>query len=68
MPKLYFYDTGLVSELLGIENHKQLELNSFRGALFENFVILDLIKKDSIKPNHLISFFGEIARVMNSTY
>jgi predicted AAA+ superfamily ATPase len=45
MPKLYFYDTGLASALLGIENHKQLELNLFRGVLFENFVILDLIKR-----------------------
>ena len=45
MPKLYFYETGLAAALLGIENSKQLELNSFRGALFENFVILDLIKR-----------------------
>lgn len=45
MPKLYFYDTGLAAALLGIENRQQLELNPFRGALFENFVILDLIKQ-----------------------
>jgi predicted AAA+ superfamily ATPase len=45
MPKLYFYDTGLAAALLGIENSQQLELNPFRGALFENFVILDLIKQ-----------------------
>jgi len=45
MPKLYFYDTGLAAALLGIENSRQLELNPFRGALFENFVILDLIKQ-----------------------
>ena len=45
MPKLYFYDTGLTAALLGIENSRQLELNPFRGALFENFVILDLIKQ-----------------------
>jgi predicted AAA+ superfamily ATPase len=45
MPKLYFYDTGLAAALLGIENSQQLELNSFRSALFENFVILDLIKQ-----------------------
>jgi len=45
MPKLYFYDTGLAAALLGIENSRQLEPNPFRGALFENFVILDLIKQ-----------------------
>ena len=45
MTKLYFYDTGLAAALLGIENSQQLELNPFRGALFENFVILDLIKQ-----------------------
>jgi predicted AAA+ superfamily ATPase len=45
MPKLYFYDTGLAAALLSIENSKQLELKSFRWALFENFVILDLIKR-----------------------
>lgn len=43
-PKLYFCDTGLVSYLLGIENSKQLENNMYRGSLFENFVILELIK------------------------
>ena len=43
-PKLYFCDTGLASYLLGIENYKQLENNMYRGNLFENFVILELIK------------------------
>ena len=36
-PKLYFYDTGLAAALLGIEISRQLELNPFRVALFENF-------------------------------
>jgi predicted AAA+ superfamily ATPase len=45
MPKLYFYDTGLAAALLGIENSQQLELNSYRGVLFENFVVLDLLKR-----------------------
>jgi uncharacterized protein len=44
MPKLYFYDTGLVAALLGIENSNQLELNSYRGALFENLIVVDFIK------------------------
>jgi len=45
MPKLYFYDTGLATALLGIEKAEQLTLNPFRGSLFENMVILELLKK-----------------------
>jgi len=36
-PKLYFYDTGLASYLLGIEDVKQLERDPLRGALFEEY-------------------------------
>jgi uncharacterized protein len=43
-PKLYFYDTGLVSYLLGISNPSQLVQHPFRGALFENFIISELLK------------------------
>jgi len=45
MPKLYFYDTGLASALLGIQNEQQIDINPYRGSLFENFVIKELIKK-----------------------
>lgn len=45
MPKLYFYDTGLCCSLLEIENEKQLAHHPLRGALFENLVILELLKK-----------------------
>lgn len=44
MPKLYFYDTGLASALLGIENPGQLMLHPFRGSLFENFVVVEFLK------------------------
>jgi len=43
-PKLYFYDTGLVCALLGIESHEQVETHYLRGALFENGVILEEVK------------------------
>lgn len=43
-PKLYFYDTGLVCWLLGIRQPQQLAVNSMRGAVFENFVISELMK------------------------
>jgi hypothetical protein len=45
MPKLYFYDTGLATALLGVENAKQLDFHPLRGALFENLVILEFLKE-----------------------
>lgn len=44
-PKLYFYDTGLVSYLLGIENPEDVKRHFARGALFENYVAVELLKK-----------------------
>ncbi|HDQ14363.1 MAG TPA: ATP-binding protein [Sediminispirochaeta sp.] len=43
-PKLYFYDTGLAANLLGIEEPKQIESHPLRGALFENMVISEVLK------------------------
>jgi uncharacterized protein len=45
MPKLYFYDTGLCCSLLEIENEVQIANHPLRGALFENFVLLELLKQ-----------------------
>nr|WP_262916294.1 ATP-binding protein [Aestuariivivens marinum] len=45
MPKLYFYDVGLASALLGIQKADQLELHPFKGNLFENMVIVELLKQ-----------------------
>lgn len=55
MPKLYFYDTGLAAALLGIESSKQLDLNSYKGALFENLIVVDFIKSrfNQAKANNL---------------
>lgn len=44
-PKMYFYDTGLVSSLLGITSANQIETFYMRGALFENFVVSELLKR-----------------------
>ncbi len=43
-PKLYFYDTGLASALLYLEEARQLETHFARGSLFENLVVLELLK------------------------
>lgn len=45
-PKIYFYDTGLVSYLLGIRNEKEIFSNYLRGNLFENFIISELMKEN----------------------
>lgn len=44
MPKLYFYDTGLAAALLGITDVRQIHTHWQKGALFENLVIIELIK------------------------
>lgn len=44
MHKLFFYDTGLASSLLGFQNKEQLRLSPYYGAMFENLVVSDLMK------------------------
>ncbi|MEE8057439.1 MAG: ATP-binding protein [Pseudomonadales bacterium] len=43
-PKLYFYDTGLLVWLLGIKQAEHIAMHAMRGALFENFIIGELLK------------------------
>ena len=52
MPKLYFYDTGLASSLLGIQSADQLSSHYLSGALFENFILTEYLK---FKANTLSS-------------
>jgi len=44
MPKVYFYDTGLLCYLLGIESETQYQSSPLRGALFENMAMGELMK------------------------
>ena len=57
MSKLYFYDTGLVAALLGIEHEKQLDVNVYRGALFENLIVLELLKARYNRGNLIPLYF-----------
>lgn len=43
-PKLYFYDVGLASYLIGIERSEQVATHPLRGALFENMVVVEALK------------------------
>ena len=42
-PKFYFYDVGLASYLIGIENANQVVTHPLRGALFENLVVAETL-------------------------
>ena len=43
-PKLYFYDTGLLSYLLGISSPEMLKTHAYRGHIFETWVVSELLK------------------------
>ncbi|MBR4758175.1 MAG: DUF4143 domain-containing protein, partial [Bacteroidaceae bacterium] len=43
-PKLYFNDPGLACYLLDIESPQQLGLDKMRGPIFENFVVMEVLK------------------------
>jgi uncharacterized protein len=45
MPKLHFYDAGLACWLLGIRNTAQLDVHPLRGAIFESWVVSEIIKQ-----------------------
>ena len=59
-PKLYFYDVGLASYLIGIENARQIATHPLRGSLFENAVVAETLKyrfNKGLRPN--LSFFRD---------
>ena len=43
-PKIYFYDTGLVCNLVGWDNPKVAQNGAMSGELFETFVISEIMK------------------------
>lgn len=43
-PKLYFNDPGLACYLLDIETETQLDRDKMRGAIFENYVVMEVVK------------------------
>ena len=57
MPKLYFYDTGLLCWLLGIREMSQLRSHPLRGAIFETWVVSEIIKHRTNRGEHGRIFF-----------
>lgn len=43
-PKVYFYDTGLVSALTGIQSEEMYARGPMAGSLFENYIVSQCIK------------------------
>lgn len=43
-PKLYFNDPGLACFLLDIESPRQLARDKMRGSIFENYIVMEIIK------------------------
>ena len=60
-PKLYFYDVGLASHLIGIEHAGQMSTHPLRGPLFENAVVVEALKYRFNRGHRSnLSFFRDI--------
>ena len=58
-PKLYFYDTGLLSHLLGIRAADELDENRLKGNLFENMIVAEFQKKNHHLYQHREYYFWQ---------
>ncbi len=57
MPKLYFVDTGLLAYLLGIDSESRFYKASEKGALFENMIVMEMVKRFSVCKGKTDFFF-----------
>lgn len=58
-PKLYFADTGLLCALLNIEHAEDFEKSSSSGAIWENFVFMELVKTGGWIPGRTLFFYRD---------
>lgn len=56
-PRLHFLDSGLVCSLLGIRDAETLERHPLRGAVFESFVVSELVKAFAARRRRPPLFF-----------
>ena len=61
-PKLYFYDTGVACSLMGIRDASQVNLHYMKGALFENLIINEFIKRDFHRGERRNPYFWQDSR------
>ena len=55
MPKIYFYDTGIRNAV--IANFNPLNIRNDKGQLWENFLLIERLKKQSYTPIYANNFF-----------
>lgn len=60
--KLYFYDTGVACSLLGIHNKDQVNLHYMKGALFENLILNEFIKRNFHQGEYRRLYFWQDQR------
>ncbi len=58
-PKLYFYDTGVACSLLGLHDENQVNLHYLKGALFENLIINEFIKRNFHRGENYQPYFWQ---------
>ena len=62
-PKIYFMDTGLASYLVGWDNSRVLQNGAMAGAMFESFVLAEIIKSwansNGVTPNMNFYYFRD---------
>ncbi len=59
-PKLYFYDVGLAAALIGLNEETLIKKRDLFGGLFENMVIVDLMKQFYARGiHHAFSFYRD---------
>ena len=56
-PKVYFYDTGLLSHLLGFHDETKLRDSDKYGLVFENFIIAEKVKYKAHRQMNPDMFF-----------
>ncbi|MXX96644.1 MAG: ATP-binding protein [Rhodothermaceae bacterium] len=61
MPKIHFYDTGMVCWLLGIRSPEQLRTYPLRSAIFESWVVSEFVKHQSNRgeTSRALSFYRD---------
>lgn len=58
-PKFYFADHGLLCHLLGIHSEKEWQESMFKGNIWENIVLMELVKSERLRPNEHIFFYRD---------
>jgi predicted AAA+ superfamily ATPase len=58
-PKLYFGDHGLLCHLLGIDSETQWHDHPHKGSLWENLVMMELIKTLGLDPGTDLFFYRD---------